>query len=345
MKFEAQTSADDVKSRAARKRKKTTTASGSNKKFCNVNNLAPGGSSFSRKKSAYVNDSLIRLSPGVQCAFYAIERFRSSWKISHVSGVYLKGELYFWIRRFHSKLADASLQALWYDPQGCIKSSPIDIIRSLPLLVAMVVIQQSSSFLSGVNTNAKLPSGWELTDDGFSRRFQLVGRMTHCAFLKPLSPTQSSAPANFRQTRGSRRERSEPDQIANDTSCSNMFFKVSWPEDSRIKEGDIIQKIRDDVPRLLDMKYNDFVLKHIPSCNNADYISGTSTAIIRIILGIPHVGSRSQYWMMSKRLESLTPILSANDFKRMYWEIIRCQSVFSADFPLLIHSQVTAYFG
>lgn len=34
------------------------------------------------------------VTPDVQCAYYAIEHFRSSWKISHVSGVYLKGEKY-----------------------------------------------------------------------------------------------------------------------------------------------------------------------------------------------------------------------------------------------------------
>lgn len=30
--------------------------------------------------------------PAVQCAYYAIERFRSSWKVSHVSGIYIKGD-------------------------------------------------------------------------------------------------------------------------------------------------------------------------------------------------------------------------------------------------------------
>ena len=35
-----------------------------------------------------------KVTPEVQCAYYAIERFRSSWKVSHVSGIYLKGDYY-----------------------------------------------------------------------------------------------------------------------------------------------------------------------------------------------------------------------------------------------------------
>jgi len=35
-----------------------------------------------------------KVTPEVQCAYYAIERFRSSWTVSHVSGIYLKGDYY-----------------------------------------------------------------------------------------------------------------------------------------------------------------------------------------------------------------------------------------------------------
>ncbi len=35
-----------------------------------------------------------KVTPEVQCAYYAIERFRTSWKVCHVSGIYLKGDYY-----------------------------------------------------------------------------------------------------------------------------------------------------------------------------------------------------------------------------------------------------------
>ena len=46
--------------------------------------IVPGQSRHTRPK----------ITPEVQCAYYAIERFRSSWTVSHVSGIYLRGDYY-----------------------------------------------------------------------------------------------------------------------------------------------------------------------------------------------------------------------------------------------------------
>ena len=37
-------------------------------------------------------DLIATVDDDVQCGYYAIERFRASWQITHVSGIYLKDE-------------------------------------------------------------------------------------------------------------------------------------------------------------------------------------------------------------------------------------------------------------
>ena len=204
-------------------------------------------------------------------------------------------------------------------------------MQQLPILVVMIVIQQSSDHLSGVLENAKLPRGYEQVDSNLPHRFQLVGHMTHCTFLNKMSAVESSVTGTrstsspARQTRNSTIGRDCHPTV--ETAYPDFFFKASWPEDSRPKEADLISQARTRVT-LLDAKNHEFVLRHIPTVFAADYTCGSSTAIIRVILRIRTEGSRSQYWMISKRLENLTSLLHDGEgFKRAYWEIIRCKAV------------------
>ena len=150
------------------------------------------------------------------------------------------------------------------------------------------------------------------------RRFQLVGQMTYGAYLKKASATAPTISSSGRGLRAGSAAIPKP----NESSDATHFFKVSWPEDDRVLEGEIIEEVRK-----LDQQHQSSVENHIPLVIDTARVSGTSTAIIRIILGLPIEGSRSQYWMISKKLSGLLPILSDfNEFKRMYWEIIRCMS-------------------
>ena len=299
----------------------------SNKRFCKADSVTQG-SSFSREAPEFTGSP----TPDVQCAFYAIERFRSSWMILHVSGVFLKGNKL--LRCLGDTLSnvlliDASLQLLWYDSQGCIRSTSVDIIKQLPFLVATITIQQKWRGLSGLREGSRLPQGYEEFPDKFPPRFQLIGRMTQCSFVLPsltVPGELATSGSKRRQTKNSRKGRT-PETAQ--TAIPNLFFKISWPEDIRTKEADIIAKAQRLVKTGLEVEYQDCVLKHLPIVHSNGYIPRSSTAIIRTILGIPTEGSRSQYWMLSKKLEPLTAILYDRDlFQRVYWELIRCRLVF-----------------
>ena len=59
-----------------------------------------------------------------------------------------------------SYFIDCLLEVLWYDSQGCIRSERLDIVRQLPLLVALISIQLKSGYLSGT-VDEKIPqAGW-----------------------------------------------------------------------------------------------------------------------------------------------------------------------------------------
>lgn len=93
------------------------------------------------------------------------------------------------------------------------------------------------------------------------------------------------------------------------TDDATHFFKVACPEDSRRKEGEIIEHIRTNIASLGSHRKS--VLDHIPEVVETSHLRDTSTAIIRTLLGLPTKGSRSQYQMVSKKLSSLTPLLSS----------------------------------
>ena len=114
----------------------------------------------------------------LQCAYYAIELLRVSWKASHASGILLRGKFkpHSQIRRFISLLVDEFLEILWYDPQGCIRTTPIDIVKELPLLVVLVRAQRRSKYLSGLR-NTPIPGSFDPIEKT-TPRFQLVGRMS-----------------------------------------------------------------------------------------------------------------------------------------------------------------------
>lgn len=216
---------------------------------------------------------------------------------------------------------DCSLEVLWYDSQGCIRSYALDIVRQLPLLVVLIAVQHSSPYLPGLVTQ-DIPEKYQEVDE-IARRFQLVGRMTYCAYLVETPATAPTTSATGRPLRA-KSAAQLPQQTRNDAS---HFFKVSWPEDDRLthkSEGEIIKEARARADALPE-ELRKIVTEHIPDVREQGVIPNSSTAIIRTIFGLNTAGSRSQYWMVSKKLLSLSSILDDfNVFKRVYWEFIRC---------------------
>jgi len=191
------------------------------------------------------------------------------------------------------------LTLLWYDPQGCIQSSRIDIVRQLPLLVLLVTMQQQSDFWLGWPPT-EIPPKYRMVHK-CAPRFQLVGRMTSCAEVHAVdSSTKVSG-----------------------TKEAEHYFKSSWPEDDRVKEHIIVATAKIRAGKLLLPEFQGFVLEHLPEINVTAVVQGSCTAIIRVLLDLPTEGCRTQYLMISKKLSSVRNIVNDTSFKRVFLEIIR----------------------
>jgi len=191
-----------------------------------------------------------------------------------------------------SLLLDELLEVLWYDPQGCIRTTPIDVVNQLPLLVVLVRAQRRSKYLSGLR-NTDVPGNFDLINQP-TPRFQLVGRMTSLGNLKASSAAASTSAAQ------------SVTQISGEDNLDEAthFFKSSWTEDIRRRERDIIATAilrANDLPE----KFRHFVLDHLPTISASDEIYDTSTAIIRTLLGLSTDGARTQYLMCSELLDNL----------------------------------------
>jgi hypothetical protein len=134
----------------------------------------------------------------------------------------------------HACLKGSYLNVLWYDPQGCIRSSSIDIVKQLALLIVLVKLQQRSDFWTGWS-DTKVP-GYRMMHK-CAPRFQLVGRMTSCADLVA--------------------ETEKPDHTMDNAMGipsveeAKHFFNSSWPEDSRPKENFVIEEAKRKVHQYL----------------------------------------------------------------------------------------------
>lgn len=251
----------------------------------------------------------------------------------------------------------------WYDAEGCIESAPIDIIRHLPLLIVFMDVIQRSKRLRGYGDAKTILDdiGTIHTDTATRPNFELSGRRMYGASftLKPSTPPpiasnlnaspetaapgavtidpngtsgDSAAPVNNHtpmQTRATTRRKTDPDPDPLKAEDAQHFFKVSWPERSRKKEPDILQVALDRVRDYLPVEHQEAVTGHLPNIVHFREVEGTSTAIIRQLLGLPTTGSRVQFWMVSKRLSGLATLVEPKAFLRAFWEIIRCMLNFA----------------
>jgi len=161
------------------------------------------------------------------------------------------------------------LSIKWYDAEGCIESTPIDIIQHLHLLVVVLNIIQRSKRLRGYgDAKTSLDSiGTVHMDTAVGPNFELSGRRTFGASftLKPSTPLPTASNLNTSsdhadpdgvalnynaipghsaalvndytpmETRSSTRRKTNPNLVALKAEDAQHFLKISWPKRARQK--------------------------------------------------------------------------------------------------------------
>lgn len=221
----------------------------------------------------------------------------------------------------------------WYDPQGCIFTTPVDIVSQLPLLVALIVLFQRFNYHMHGNACFELKAvieGEEIPfdiPDTTACPWQLKGR--HTVTASPIRkgsggviPTPAAHPTHSIGTRAATRAaaavvaRSPPDKLR------DLFFKLTWREEVRSPEGYIIQTAMDRANRYLPRP--EWVTDHLPDVKYYGEYQHLSTKHIRLALGIVSEDHRVPTIMLSTRLLPFDDINPA-EFSQRFWEIIRCE--------------------
>jgi len=210
-------------------------------------------------------------------------------------------------------------------------SHPLDIVECLPLLLVLIKVQVHSKYLSGFrDIHLPEPYGSYKLGKFTGPLFQLIGRRTCHAILTPPNSAivnKSSECSDMLRRGRSRKHGAPADNQDNKASAlDELFFKISWPEDKRQKEHYIVETARKRAEEILDMEYRNHVLLHLPDIQGSGVVPDTCTAIIRLLANFSEYdGSRSLYWIISKKLKSLASVVHDFDkFRKIYFHLIRC---------------------
>ena len=176
------------------------------------------------------------------------------------------------------------------------------------------------------------------TDTGTRLHFELSGRRTYGANFTLKSGTPLPTISNLDASSGF--NNAAPDD-------AQHFFKVAWPEICRDNEPHILRVALDRAAKHLPIEHQEAVTGHLPNIVQFQEVEGTSTAIIRRLLGLPTTDSRVQLWTASKKLSGLETLLDPMEFWKVFWEIIRCMSDFTVCLFLSTDSndKVITYYG
>jgi len=204
----------------------------------------------------------------------------------------------------------------WYDAEGCIESTSINIIQHLPLLVVFLDIMQRSKRLRGYSdakTNVN-GIGRIHTDTEIGPHFESSGRRTYGASFSLKSNIPLPIISDLDTSSGS-----------NTTTIDEAqhFFKVTWPEIRRDKEPCILRVALERAAKYLPVEHQEAVTGHLSNIVRFEEVEGTSTATIRRLLGLPTTDSRVQLWTISKKLSGLETLLDPMEFWKAFLEIIR----------------------
>lgn len=164
---------------------------------------------------------------------------------------------------------------------------------------------------------------YSLPDDARSG-WEMKGRRLVTA--TPLVPSNPSvAPALRYRTRGTAAENHEK---STSKPGEDLFFKLSWREESRDNEAHIVSIARERAKHYLGEHAGD-VLNHLPDIKHSESDPLFSTGFIRGFLDINKKGARTPAFMLSQRLHNLDTV-HPTDFVARMWEIIRCKCLASA---------------
>ncbi|ESK83568.1 other 1 protein kinase, partial [Moniliophthora roreri MCA 2997] len=303
--------------------------SSSKRQKSRIDNPSPRESSISNAQypnaSAPSVDKLC--SPDVQLAFYALERLRAAWNITHTTGILLR---------------DTELQLWYYDSQGCIQTHYIDIVQQLPLLVVMVMIfQRFNSRMWGVRDTkifcpAESKTYYIIEDTKKGPRFELCGRRPFTAHVsddpKASCKRQGGHPMVTRSKGEPVPEPAPPDAEPARPNAEPVppseekFFKAAWPEIPRSKEPAILDEAHRRADKLLQEPLRSYVKDHIPTVDAWKELPDTLTALIRSFLALSTENGRVQLWMICPILEPARK-LAPQAFWVALWEAIRCHYI------------------
>ncbi|PBK63627.1 hypothetical protein ARMSODRAFT_962920 [Armillaria solidipes] len=303
----------------------------------------------SSQKKRKTSDLDERFTAETQCAYYAIERLRAAWNVTHSIVLFLD---------------DNMLSIHWYDSEGCIVTQSIDIIRQLPLFVVLVIILQRFDAvmwgLPDIQASQMAENGrvsFEV-DKAKRSRFQLAGRRTFGACAFPSAATspvldgseQSIAPQGLYDTSSNgpittstlpcpgsmptlpmRRRSSRLNKLntpQNTSSSLPVPYQVSRASPGLTREPQSLEPISRANRNLGE--FRTYILEHIPTVVSWQEVKYTPTAIIRQLLGLSAERSRTPLWMVCHKLDPIVDLhrlpndLKAQAFWKAFWELIRC---------------------
>ena len=103
------------------------------------------------------------------------------------------------------------------------------------------------------------------------------------------------------------------------------FMKLSYPENFRIREDELIHDAFDRARKYLGpLGLAEKVIEHLPVVFAKIILPATSTEVIRDLLGLPTEGARQAYGIVSQMLDPIVT-LSPQEFWVAYWDLIQCR--------------------
>ncbi|KAF6747798.1 hypothetical protein DFP72DRAFT_1015907 [Ephemerocybe angulata] len=254
-----------------------------------------------------------RLPAEVQCGFYGLELLRSSWERTHSIVLLLSGD------RFSLR---------WYDSQGCIRTRAVSVCGDeLPLVVAAIALFQrfqnpmrgrASVELNATIDGTEIPFG---VPEGTRARWEPHGR--RAAAVRPVSPARPP----LTPTMGC--DTTPPSDSAN-VSVEDCFFKWSWREATCKSEKTIVDTAKARAMKYLPQAYVSDVVDYLPEIYSSKVLEHLSTRHIREYSQLDTLGALVPCAMLSKRVESMETMFSADEAHSQIWDIFRCLSLLSA---------------
>jgi len=206
----------------------------------------------------------------------------------------------------------------YYDTHGAIQSHGINFVQDLPHFLVLLLFERFTSRDWGV-----IPA-FNVTEND----------PRHCLLSFPSPPSHSAVDITINhadkirdhlgivgratQMLSAISDSKDPRDVKRSLEGMELVVKVYWPEASRVREGQIIEKARNIALE------NDNVDGHIPDLICSHDFDQYSTKRIRMALGIESKGHRNLHVMLFRRLYPITDF-TGEKFWKAFWECFRCK--------------------